>query len=486
MRRALIIATILVIVIGGLFLAQKKRAPKPAVPTTQQLWASNGIPVETSTIVRGDMEHTAEVNGDIAALKTATLSSKISGRIASVFVREGDRVSAGETIAILDQDDPRSNLETAEAGLASAMTKLSQAKTNVRVTKIQTDAAIEQAEANLASAESKLKVVKMPQRTQERLVAENNVSSAKADLDNAVSNYKRNAVLLKEGAISPSAFDPIKSAYLVAKANYKSAQEQLSMIKEGGRREDIASAESAVAVSRQDVRSAKANASQNMLRQEDVKSAIAGVQQAKATLAIAKQQLENTYIKSPIAGQVSSRLLDPGQVVSAGQSIVSIVNMDSLYFKGDVSENALGDVAIGQRVRVGIDAISEVSFMGTVAQIYPAGSTTNRNFSVRINLKSGLSKIKPGMFARGQIITDVAKNILLIPKDAVDERKGTKSVYTIGTDNTAKRHIVDVIRENRNYVEIQSPTDLKYGDLVATQGRQNLQDGSKVLITTGK
>lgn len=486
MRRVLTILILLVAVIGGLFIAQKKRAPKPAPPTTQELWANNGIPVETATVTHGDMEDTAEVNGDITALKSATLSSKISGRVASIFVREGDRISVGQTIAMLDQDDPRSNLENAQAGLSSAFARLSQARTNARVTKIQTEAAIEQAKANLSSAQSRLAVAKTPQRTQERLVAENRVASAKANLDNAVSNYKRNAILLKEGAISPSAFDPIKSAYLVAKADYKSAQEQLSMIKEGGRLEDVSAAENAVAVAKQELITARANASQNMLRAEDVKSAAASVDQAKAAVAIAKQQLENTYIKSPIAGQISSRTVDPGQVVSPGQAMVTVVNMGSLYFKGDVSENALGNVQVGQLVKVKVDALNGSTFQGSVAQIYPSGSTVNRNFSVRINLSSRIGKVKPGMFARGQIVTGTEKNILLVPKDAVDERKGTKSVFSIDSKNTAKRIIIEVLRENRNYVQIQLPTDLKAGDLVATQGHQNLQDGSKVLVSTGR
>ena len=87
-----------------------------------------------------------------------------------------------------------------------------------------------------------------------------------------------------------------------------------------------------------------------------------------------------------------------------------------------------------------------------------------------------------GMFARGEVVTGALKNVLLISKDAIDERKGTQSVFTVKPDGTVKRHIVEVIRENRNYVEIQSPNDLNAGDTVVTQGRQNLQEGTKVHV----
>jgi RND family efflux transporter MFP subunit len=159
---------------------------------------------------------------------------------------------------------------------------------------------------------------------------------------------------------------------------------------------------------------------------------------------------------------------------------VTIVNLGSLYFKGDVSEKDLISISKGQRVKVGIDAIPGTQFEGSVAEIYPAGSTTSRNFCVRIAVAQSGNQIKPGMFARGNIITGISRNAILIPKDAIDERKGTQSVFTVSADKTVKRHIVNVIRENRFYVEVQAPTDLQVGDIVVTQGRQNLQGGGKV------
>ena len=89
------------------------------------------------------------------------------------------------------------------------------------------------------------------------------------------------------------------------------------------------------------------------------------------------------------------------------------------------------------------------------------------------------------MFARGDIVTGVVKDVILVPKDAIDERKGTQSVFTVGPNKTVTRHIVSVIRENRNYVQVQVPTDLQPGDVVVTQGRQNLQQGAKVQIGKG-
>ena len=83
-----------------------------------------------------------------------------------------------------------SNVEALQASLESARARLAQAVTNAEVTKTQTQIAIEQAQANLNSALSKLEVVKKPSRSQDRMVAENRINSAKANLDKAEADFK--------------------------------------------------------------------------------------------------------------------------------------------------------------------------------------------------------------------------------------------------------------------------------------------------------
>lgn len=482
MRRTIIVALLIVAVVGGLALAMKKHAPKAPPPTTEEIWKSKGVPVETAAIIRGDMEETIEVTGDIETLNSVALSAKIAGRVAAVYVREGDRVSVGQTVATLDQDDALSNLKSAEGGLESALARLSQAKTNAKVTKIQTDAAIEQAQAALSQVVARLAVTKNPARSQEMTVSENRVAAAKANLENKEADYKRYKQLLDKGAVSESTFDVQKTQYTIAQTEYKSAVEQLSMIREGGRSEDVTASQASVDVAKEQLRTAKANASQNLLREEDVKSAQAAVSQAKAAVALARQQLSYTYIKSPISGEVASRTTEPGQVVSPGQPLVNVVNLGSVYFKGDVSEKEVVNVAKRQSVRVRVDAIPGTEFQGVVAEVYPAGSSLSRNFPVRIDIAGGGRLIKPAMFARGEIITGTSRDTLLVPKDAVEERRGTTMLFTLESDGVVKRHDVRVVRENSHFVQVAGAETLKEGDKVVTKGRQNVQDGSTVSV----
>lgn len=483
MKRTLTVVVAIALVLAGLFGAMALRKPKAPPPSTKEIWAREGIPVQTGMVVRGDMEQTVQVTGDINALSKVTLSAKVPGRIAQVFVREGDRVTPGMTIATLDQADALSNVKQAEAGLQSANTRLSQAITNAKVTRIQTDAAIEQARAAVDSANARLAVAKKPARSQEEMVAENAVASAKANLENAEASYKRHQRLLKEGAISQATFDVAKAQYTVAQSEHKSAQQRLSLVKEGGRSEDVEAAKAQVSVAEEQLRAAKANAAQNLIRQEDIRQATAAVKQAEATLALARQQLSYTVVKSSIAGEIASRQAEPGQVVAAGQPIADVVSLGSVFFKGDLSEKEIANVEKGQRVNVRIDAMPGRVFAGRVDEIYPSGSLVSRSFPVRIRIDKAGSVLRPGMFARGDIVTGLDTGVLLVPKEAIEERRGTKIVFTVGEKNIAKRHDVVASNENSHYVEVLTTDGLSEGDVVVTRGHQNLQDGSVVAVS---
>ncbi|WP_319586271.1 efflux RND transporter periplasmic adaptor subunit [uncultured Desulfobulbus sp.] len=483
MKRNGILALVFIVIIGALMAVSTVRKPKPPAATTQQIWKESGVPVETSVVTRGDMYEFVQITGDLSALNSAVASPKISGRLMSISIHEGDRVSKGQVVAVLDQGDALSGLESAQASLESAKARLAQAIANAEVTKTQTHTAIEQAQATLRSTQAKLEVAKKPSRSQERMVAENRVNSAKANLDKAEADYKRNDRLLKRGAISESSFDVVKTQYLVVQSDYKTAVEQLSLIEEGGRQEDISSAQAQVDVAKGQILDANANTSQNTVKQKEILVARAGVLQAQAAVDTARRQLENTYIRSSISGIVSSRTADPGQVVSPGYTLATIVDPGSVYFKAEISEKSLSQITRGQTVTVRIDAIPDLVFHGSVSEIYPSGSTSNRNFSVRISIAGASTKVKPGMSASGEILTGKVRNALLVPKDAVDDQEGTQSVFVVNNDKTVKRRIVSVIRTDRNYAQIGVPAAINVGDAVVTQGRKNVKDGSKIELS---
>ncbi|MFQ3548808.1 MAG: efflux RND transporter periplasmic adaptor subunit [Armatimonadota bacterium] len=485
MKKVLILVLIIAAIMSFFYARANKLKPAKPQPTKTELWEQNGVPVVLENIIKGDMEHTIEVTGNIQALDKVELSAKIGGKVAKVNFREGDTVKAGDVVIVLDQEDARSQLEQAKAGLRAAEAMLSQAKTSLNVVKIQTDAGVKQAEAGVKSAEARLEVVKNPARSQELQSAKNEVASAKASYDVSKLNYDRQKKLLEEGAISQAMFDITKAEFASAETRYNNAKEMLSMLTEGGRREDVLSAENALRAAKEDLRTAKARQAEVLLRNEDVKSAQAGVESAKAAVKLAQQQLSYTYVKSPITGKLSMRNTEPGQVIGAGMPLGEVVALNTVYFEGELSEKELLNVKNGNKVKVKIDAITGRTFDAYVDTIFPTGSISSRNFPVRIIIEDNSYIIKPGMFARGNILASIEKDVMLVPKDAIELRQGSNMVFR-KKDNKAERIDVKIIAQNAKWVQIEQPTKLKIGDRVVTRGKQAVEDGSLLLIEKNK
>jgi RND family efflux transporter MFP subunit len=329
-----------------------------------------------------------------------------------------------------------------------------------------------------------LTVIKKGARSQERLVAQNAVNTAKANMDNAEVTYKRYKTLHDRGAVSSQQFDTYATQYEVAKAQYDSAVQQLSLIREGARPEDIEAAEGQVSEAREALRMAKANASQVAVRWEDVKGARAAVEQAQAALSAAKQQEDYTIIKTTVSGVVASRTVDPGQTASAGGQLMRIVDLHTVYFEANLSEKDFVQVKVGQPVVVEVDALPGKQFVGHVAKVLPTASVLSRNFRVRIEIPNTAGDLRPGMFARGNVKVGVQKAALLAPKDALTERHGDTMVFSL-EGKKAKMHVVQVGIVNTHVAEILEPTDLKVGQKVVTSGRESLQEGSAVYLAEG-
>lgn len=484
MRKTLSIVVIIVLLFGGLFAIAGKRNTKKVVKTTEQLHAEKGIPVETASIQLGKIDDTIAVTGGVSALNSVTLSFKIAGRIANVSVREGDVVRKGQVVAQIDSSDAEDILRQALAGLQSAQARLSQARTGATVTAVQSDATIGQAKAALDAAEANLQKIRKGARSQEKMIAENTLATAKANLDNAQSNYKRNKQLFDQGAISAAALDVYKTQRDINIAQYNSAKENLSMVEEGARREDVRAAEMQVAQAKEGLRTAKANSGQNDLRKEDIKAALAGVSQAEAQVEIARQQVSNTRIVSPINGIVAQRTGEPGQVVAVGIPVLQVVDVSTVYFKADVSEKVLAEVKAGQPVRVTVDAYADKSFAGTVKKVFPMAESGTRDFGVRVDIPNLASLLRPGMFARGSVVTKSESSAILVPQDAVEERNGKDVIFTLDGDK-AMMHTIKKGLSNPQYIEVLPPSDISLDDLVITSGHDYVDDGTKVYVKNG-
>ncbi|MDT8902299.1 HlyD family secretion protein [Anaeroselena agilis] len=295
----------------------------------------------------------ARVKGTIIAV-----SAKVNGRVEKVLAGEGDSVAAGQTIAVIEQQEFQVQ--------------------------------VEQAKANLAVAEAKLAAILAGNRPQEVAQANAAVLQAEANLENSRRNNDRDEQLYRQGAISSQQRDTARTAYEVAKAQYMAAREQYSLSVEGSRREDVQMAQ-------------------------------AQVQQARAVLKNAEIQLADTVIKAPVAGVVGLKSVEKGQIVVFGQPLFSITNLADVWIGANIEETYIGRVKVGQSVTFTIDAYPDKKFTGRVSAVGPASGSqfallptenSSANFTkitqrlpIRIKADQSEYVLKPGMSAVIDIFT---------------------------------------------------------------------------------
>lgn len=459
--------------------------------------------------VRGDITQTLDVTGALAAQNDVVVGARMAGRVATVLVREGDSVVAGQVVATMELVDFKSQVLSAEAGLQSALsreqqarlglqqstTAARQAETTLAMTRRTTATGLQVAQATLEAAQARLAVVKQGARPQERRQVEEQVRAAKANCDRAQADLARYKELLKDQAISQSLYDQARSVAEAADASYASAKEALDLVREGARAEDIRQAELAVAQAREGVAKAQSDSEAVILREHDVEnagaavkaaqqglaSAQAAVVQARAALAISRTSQSDASIKTPISGYVAARLAEPGQQLGSGAAVLRVVQPGSVYMKALVSETQYEGVAVGQSADVTLDALPGKTFRGTVRSLLPVASSAARNFTVRIDIPS-TPEMRPEMFARASILKNTRRGVTLVAKDSVvyDAATGAAHVFVAGDAGKAEERKVTIGYTNTTKVMISQ--GVKPGEKVIVAGQDALQDGDRIQV----
>ena len=207
---------------------------------------------------------------------------------------------------------------------------------------------------------------------------------------------------------------------------------------------------------------------------EEVQNRRAQVQQRRADLALARAQLTDTKVLAPFDGAVVARLAGTGDFLAAGAPLARLVRFDPLRLRLDVPEHAAAGIHPGQALRGTLEDGSP--FVGSVARISPELSAKNRTLQVEGELANPAGALKPGSFARVEVVLDGSARTLVVPPEALVRFAGLDKVFEIVEGKTLERR-VKVGRIEGARVEILE--GLKPGaELVLTPG--NLQGGVSV------
>lgn len=430
-----------------------------------------------------------EATGTVKAQYEAALSSKVMGRIASIAVKEGDRVRKGETLITLEAKDLNAAVDLAAAGFKSASVAYDNSKTAAEMEEstskariAQAKAVLAQAEAALGAAKAKLDLALSGPRTQERTQAALAVKQAEANLKLAKADYERMKALYEQNAISRRQFDSAEAQYDVAKAQYETALQAKSIADEGSREEDIRAAregvrqaQAAYATAKAGLAQAEAAALQAKVRLKEINAARAQMNQSAASLRLAQVNRGYSQIVAPFDGVVSARLADPGAIASPGVPLLNIEG-GKLRLEAIVPESIIQSVRKGQQIDVTLDALPGTSLVGTISEIRPQGDPSTHTFLVRVDLP-GDKGVMSGMFGRARFPQGITKQILL-PVKSTWQKDGLDYVYTVNDKGRVELRLVTLGDRTGSSVTVLS--GLKPGDKVLLNGREGVSEGDIV------
>ncbi|HEX4262864.1 MAG TPA: efflux RND transporter periplasmic adaptor subunit [Verrucomicrobiae bacterium] len=242
------------------------------------------------------------------------VSPQIQGRLERVLVREGDAVTNGDLLAVIQPQTEQADMAFYENSERSSASQVTQAEADLNFQEAQTSNQVSQAEANLAAAQAQ-------------------AVEAEADLENARLTFERQENLHNTGVESQQTYDQARTTYDAGKARLDAAEKQS--------RAAAAAVEMAKSNSEQvAARHAAFEGSRHQL-------AAAGAQKEKA-----KVQLGYTEIRSPLNGIVDTRVALPGEVVNPGQAIVTLIDEDNLWVRADVEESYIDSIHRDDKLQV--------------------------------------------------------------------------------------------------------------------------------------
>lgn len=342
------------------------------------------------------------IEGDDAAV-----SAKVSGRIREIHVREGDQVKTGQLIAVIDdeqvrarENQERSMVQQAEARVASVRqqiavltAQLESSDTGVDQARIDAQGRVSQAEADVAHAEAQLAKeeanLKQARYDEERYVR----LASDGDVPERTGHQARSAAESHTAAVQAARkqVEAARAARLIAQSNLS----------------NVAMRSSNSTAIRQQIIQAEA----------DVAAAEAEVLKARARLAEVEADRNDLQIVAPFEGTVATRTAEPGEVITAGTPVITLVNLSTVYLRGFIPEGEIGRVRAGQSGRVYLDSAPTQAIEAVVTRIDPEASFTPENtyfrddrvkqvVGVKLQLKGAAGFAKPGMPADGEVVVN--------------------------------------------------------------------------------
>ena len=311
------------------------------------------------------------------------IAARVAGTVLKVPVVDNQQVAEGTELVAIDPRDYEIALTRAQAELADARAALAaaQAEDSIMATTASSNVSsaqggVSQAESAIAEAEQGIAVAKARLATAQARQREQEANAAKSARD-----VERFRGLLAKDEIAQQQFDAAVAAAESSKASVESAKAQVVEAEAS-----IKAAESRLTQSHSgreqagaSLRTAQTLPQQRAAGKAKVEAAAARVSLVEAQVKQAELNLQRAIVKAPVAGIVSKKTVEPGQVIQAGQPLMTVIPLDRVWITANFKETQLRDMHVGQTVTVDVDAYGGREFTGKVESIAAA---TGSRFSL--------------------------------------------------------------------------------------------------------
>jgi HlyD family secretion protein len=346
-------------------------------------------------------------SGTIEATQ-ANLAFQVSGRVSEVFFDEGQAVKKDQRIAVLDQEEFNARRDQAGSDLIRSQENLKQLETLLELNRKVLPAEVERVQASVQALQSQLAELEAGYRIQEVEQARYAYEQAQFALEEARKNKARFDRLFERKIIAEKDKDATDLRFETALKEYERARKAYELLKEGYRKESIETARSKLAEGRAALKQSRGNLKKIEAIESEVQAAKAQVLSAQAVLELAEIQLSHCELRAPFQGIIASRNVEPGEVVSPGQEVMSVADLSKVYLKVFVAETEIGRVKPGQPAEVKIDTFPARTYRGNVSYISPEGEFTPKViqthkervklvYLVKIIIPNPNLELKPGM-----------------------------------------------------------------------------------------
>ena len=372
--------------------------------------------VKTEKITMGVISTNIEYASNLKPEKEVMVFPKTGGRVATVDVKVGDKVSVGQTLFTLDTTDYAPQLEQAEAGARAASASLERTSDSGFI--------------------------------QQLLQAEQLVEKLQIQYNTVKDSYDRTQTLYSAEAVSKKDFEDVKAQYDGITIDLKNAKDSLELLK------------------------SKAGP-------QATKAAAAALEQAQAGVSAVQNQINNGTITAPIAGVVSEKDVEVGQLAGGQSGSVTVIDYSSLNAEINIPDKMLSKIQVGLSVPVTINASPDEKFVGVIDNISPNTTSKNNFYVVKVKIDNSSDNIKAGMFAKISLPAEKKDNILIVPNETIKMENGVNYLYTVDNGEVKKISVKTGI-SNEKFTEVTGK--VQEGLDVIVEGQNLLSDGEKVKL----